>query len=249
MKKKRISPLFRLIKWLIWVFYPRIETVGLENLPDEPVMIVANHTQMNGPIACEIHFPGKRYTWCASEMMELKEVPAYAYRDFWSGKPRGVRWLYRILSYIVAPLSVVIFNNADTIPVYRDARILTTFLRSLDCLVEGANVVVFPECAQPHNHIVYEFQEGFVDIARLYLKKTGKKLKFVPMYIAPKLKKMYLGAPVEFKPENPVAAERRRICDEMMNAITDIAVGLPRHIVIPYLNIAKKDYPYNKPQR
>lgn len=237
--------LFRFIKYLVRLFYPKMEVVGLENLPDEPCAIIGNHTQLHGPIAGELYFPDNFYTWCAAPMMKLKEVPAYAYQDFWSQKPKALRPLFKLVSYIIAPLSVLIFNNARTIAVYRDNRILSTFRESITKLQDGKSVVIFPEHDVKYNHIVYDFQEGFVDIARLYYKRTGKELSFVPLYIAPKLKKMYLGKPIKFCAETPIAEERRRICDYLMNEITDIAEGLPEHTVIPYRNIPKKLYPKN----
>ena len=237
--------LFIVIKYLVRVFYPKMELVGLENLPDEPCAIIGNHTQLHGPIAGELYFPDNCYTWCAAPMMELKEVPAYAYRDFWSQKPKVLRPLFKLVSYIIAPLSVLIFNNARTIAVYRDNRILSTFRESITKLQNGNNIIIFPEQDKKHNHIVYDFQEGFVDIARLYYKRTGKELSFVPLYIAPKLKKMYLGKPIKFCAETPIVEERRRICDYLMNEITNIAVVLPEHTVVPYRNIPKKLYPKN----
>ena len=86
MEKKTTIP-YKIIKGLVKLFYPRISVEGTENLPNEPLIVVANHTQMNGPIANELYFPGKKYIWCAGEMMQLKEVPTYAYQDFWSRKP------------------------------------------------------------------------------------------------------------------------------------------------------------------
>lgn len=248
MNKQKTSLMFRILKGLIWLIYPKIEVVGTENLPDNPAIIVGNHTQMNGPIACELYFPGNRYTWCAGEMMHLKEVPAYAYRDFWSGKPKYSRWFYKILSYIIAPLSVCVFNNANTIGVYRDKRIISTFRNTVSKLQDGANVVIFPECNEKHNHIIYNFQDKFIDIAKLYYKKTGKELSFVPLYIAPKLKKMYLGKPICFSASNDLEQERRRICDYLMAEITEIACNLPLHTVVPYRNIPKKYYPTNIPK-
>lgn len=247
MAEKKTSPAYRFILRLLYVFYPKMEICGTENLPDEPVVIVANHTQMNGPIACELYFPEKRYTWCAAQMMKLKEVPGYAYQDFWSQKPRAVRWFYKLAAYAIAPLAVLLFNNANTIPVYRDARILTTLRATLTRLAEGANVVIFPEYDEKFNNILYKFQEGFVDVARLYLKKTGRELSFIPMYIAPKLKQMHFGRPIRFCAENPIEAERRRICDYLMQEITDIAVALPPHTVVPYRNIPRRNYPTNTP--
>lgn len=228
------------------LFYPKIEVCGLENITDEPCVIVGNHSQLHGPIACELYFPDNYYTWCAAPMMKLKEVPAYAYKDFWSQKPKLVRPFYKLVSYIIAPLSVLIFNNARTIAVYRDTRVLTTFKDSVTNLQKGNNLIIFPEQDKKYNNILYDFQEGFVDVARFYYKRTGVELSFVPLYIAPKLKKMYLGKPIRFSSSNPIADERRRICDCIMNEITEIARDLPEHTVIPYRNIPKKLYPKNK---
>ena len=242
-KKKPL--LFRIIKNAVRLFYPKMEVIGTENIPDEPCAIIGNHCQLHGPIAGELFFPENYYTWCAAPMMKLKEVPAYAYKDFWSQKPKVLRPFFKVVSYLIAPLSVVIFNNARTIAVHRDNRILSTFKESISKLKSGNILVIFPEQDKKHNHIVYDFQEGFVDTAQLYYKRTGKQLSFVPLYIAPKLKKMYLGKPIRFSPDAPIVEERRRICDYLMSEITDIAVGLPEHTVIPYRNISKRYYPKN----
>jgi len=245
MKAKISALLYRIIKWMVWVCYPRIEVVGKENLPEEPVIVVGNHTKMNGPISCELYFPTERYTWCAGEMMHLKEVPAYAFQDFWAEKPGYIRWFYKILSYAIAPLSTCVFNNANTIGVYHDSRILSTFKNTVAKLQEGASIVIFPEHDVARNHIVCEFQDRFVDVAKLYYKRTGKEVSFVPLYIAPTLKKMYLGKPIRFCSANPIEQERRRICEYLMDEITEIACELPLHTVVPYRNIPKRDYPTN----
>lgn len=248
MTEKKPSVSFRIIKWLIKVFYPKTQVEGAENLTGEPVIIVGNHCQMNGPIVGELYVPGNPYIWCAGEMMHRKEVPEYAFRDFWSQKPKWTHPFYKLLAYIVTPLSVCIFNNARTIGVYHDTRILSTFKNTVKQLQEGKSVVIFPEHDVKHNHIVYDFQDKFIDIAKLYYKKTGKELSFVPMYIAPKLKKLYLGKPVQFSATAPMAAERGRIRTYLMEEITAIAQALPEHTVVPYRNIPKKDYPSNIPK-
>jgi len=248
MKKRLSYGLYQFIRWLVKLFSPKMEVIGAENLPQEPCLIVANHSQMYGPIACELYFPEDRYTWCAGQMMHMKEVPAYAYQDFWSGKPKWQRPFWKLLSYLIAPLCVCVFNNAKTIGVYRDSRIISTFKNTVKALQAGKHVVVFPECYEPHNHIVHKFQENFVDIAKLYHKRTGKALQLVPMYIAPNLKKMFIESPISYDINNPAQEERSRICRELMDAITQRACSLPEHRVVPYPNIPKKDYPSNIPQ-
>ncbi len=248
MIEKRPSVLFKIIKWFVKVFYPKTQVEGAEKLPDEPVIIVSNHCQINGPIVGELYVPGEPYIWCAGEMMHLKDVPKYAFRDFWSQKPKWTHLGYKLLSYIIAPLSVCIFSNARTIGVYHDTRILSTFKNTVKKLQEGKSVVVFPEHDVKRNHIVYDFQDKFIDIAKLYYKKTGKELSFVPMYIAPKLRKICLGKPIRFNAEATMDAERSRICSYLMEEITTIAEALPEHTVVPYRNIPKKDYPTNIPK-
>lgn len=240
--------LYRAIRWLVKFFYPVMEVTGTEYLPDEPVIYVANHAKMNGPIACELYLPGQHSTWCAGEMMHLKEVPDYAYQDFWAEKPWYCRWLFRLLSYLIAPLSMVVFNNANTIGVYHDSRILSTFKETVQQLQQGRSIVIFPEHNVPHDHIVCDFQDRFIDVAKLYYKRTGKEITFMPLYIAPELGKLCLGKGVRFDAAQPIAAERRRIAEAMMDAITATACALPRHRVVPYPNIPRKEYPYNRTQ-
>ena len=247
MEEKRTSRLYRGIRWGVKLVFPKFRLVEAEQLPETPCVIVGNHSQTYGPVAGELYIPGKHEIWCAGEMMDRKEVADYAYRDFWSGKPKRVRWFFRLLSYPVAPLAEVIFTNAHTIGVYHDARVISTYRESVGALEDGGRVVIFPECYTEYNNIVHDFQERFVDLARFYYRKTGKELDFVPMYVAPRRKEIWYGAPVRFRADAPAEEERRRICRELMDAITGIAVSLPEHTVVPYPNIPKGQYPRNIP--
>ena len=247
MPDKKTSLIYRILKWFVWLFSPKMKLEGADKLPQEPVILVGNHSQMYGPIAAELHMPGRNYIWCAGQMMHWKEVHGYAYEDFWSFKPKAVRWLFKIASYLITPLSVCVFNNAHTIPVYRDTRIITTFRESIARLQEGASVVIFPEHNEKYNNILYEFEDKFIDLARFYYKKTGTELSFVPLYIAPTLARMYLGTPIRFCADMPIAEERQRIREHLMCQITELAASLPTHTVVPYRNIRKRDYPQNIP--
>lgn len=245
MKKKKTSKLFRFLRWLLGLVYTKFGVEGAEKIPDEPVIFVANHCHAHGPLVGEYYAPRAPYAWCAGEMMHLKTVPAYAFRDFWGYKPKWSRWFYRLLSYLIAPLAVLVFNNARTIGVYHDTRVLSTFKKTVEHLAEGDSVLIFPEHDADHNHIVCDFQDKFIDVAKLYHKRTGKAVAFVPIYIAPNLKCQYVGEPIRYDPTQPMETQRRVICDYLMDAITDIACNLPEHTVIPYRNIAKKYYPSN----
>lgn len=244
--QKKNPVLFHIIKGLVKFFYGKTEVIGMENLPERDAVLVGNHAQMNGPIVGELFLPENCYTWCAGEMMNRKEVPEYAFRDFWSQKPQWTHPFYKVLSHVIAPLADYLFNHARTIPVYRDMRIMTTFRTSIQYLKEGANLLIFPEKDVKYNHILYQFQENFVDVAMLYYKKTGISLTFVPFYLAPRMRKLYIGKGIVFNAENPIEEERKRITAYLAAEITEMAQNLPQHVVVPYRNIPKKYYLTNQ---
>ena len=245
--KKKPLP-YRLIERLVRRFFPKYRLYGTENLPEEPCILVGNHSQIYGPLVAELYMPRPHSTWCVGEMLNRKEVPAYAFRDFWSMKPRRLRWFYRLLSYLMAPLASFVLSNAHTTPVYRDARILSTFRLSVGHLQAGTDLVIFPECPTPHNNIINEFQDPFISLGRMYARKAGKQLAFVPMYAAPALKKVCFGKPVYYDDAADPDVERRRVCQALMDGVTAMGEALPRHRVVPYLNLPKKDYPMSRPE-
>ena len=56
---------------------------------------------------------------------------------------------------------------------------------------------------------------------------------------------MYIGKPIRFNSAAAIEDERERIKKYLMEEISEIAYSLPRHTVVPYRNIPKKDYPLN----
>ena len=238
--------LYRFIRWCVKTIYRKYEVLGKENLPEGPYVIIGNHCQIHGPIVAQLYMPEKSITWGIGDMMHAKDIPSYAYRDFWSEKPKSVRWIFKICSYLIVPLAVLIFNNADMIGVYHDKRILGTFKESLAALCDGKNLVIFPECPTERNNIIFEFQEGYADLGRMYGKKTQRKLPFVPMYVAPDLKQIWFGKPEEFDFSANGADERKRVNQVMMDRVTKLGQSLPLHVVVPYRNVDKKEYPKNR---
>lgn len=244
--KAKLEKGFYAVVWnLVKFFYPKLTCEGVENIPQEPSVIVGNHSQAHGPIFAEINFPGKRTIWCAGQMMSMKEVPDYTYHDFWDEKPRWTHPFFRLVSYIIAPFISAVMRCGDTIAVYHDTRVISTFRKTIQKLQEGDHIIIFPEHKVGYNQILCDFQANFIDVAKLYYKKTGKALSFVPTYLAPKLRKVYFGEPVQFDPNQPIAQERQRICRELMERITNMAQSLPEHIVVPYVNVPKKYYRTN----
>ncbi len=246
---KKTSLLFKIVKSLVKFFSPKMKIFGEENYPEDAVIVVGNHSQMYGPISSELYIPRKHLTWCAGQMMETRAVPRYAFTDFWSQKPKWTHVFYKMFSILIAPLASHIFNNANTIAVHRDSRIISTFKATVKALDNGFDVVIFPEKDEKHNNIVYEFQDKFIDVARLYYKKTGKSISFLPVYIAPNLKSINFGRPIQYNVNAESDKERIRISKYLMAEISSTAINLPLHTVVPYRNVPKKYYPKNKEEQ
>jgi len=246
MKKQKKGFIFRVVRKYFDITFPKMKMVGLENIPEEPCMIVGNHSQLNGPLTGELRLPFARTMWYSGDLTDKNLYPEYAMNDFWRYKSKRSKWFYKIMAQVTKPIFPYLLKYVDGIPVYKDNKIILTFKKSVETLNSGKHLVVFPECHTPYNHIVNEFQSGFVDLAKLYYKKTGKCLSFVPMYICRKLKSTFFGKPVVFDPNVPLEEQRTAIIEELKKRITDIATEQPVHTVIPYANIKKKKYPKNK---
>ena len=246
MRQKKTTLVYKILYFFINLCFPRLKILGRENLPAEAGILVGNHSQMTGPLMSELRLDIPHETWCAGQMMKWDEVADYAFTDFWSFKPRWTHPFFRLLSHLIKPLAVCLFNNAHTIPVYHDIRLRQTYRQSVEAMADGESLVIFPEKNEPGNHILYAFQDKFVDTARFYYKKTGQCAPFVPVYTAPRLRSVYIGKPIRFDPSVPIDEERARICAYLRDEITAMAEALPEHTVVPYRNIPRRDYPKNK---
>ena len=173
-------------------------------------------------------------------MMSAKEIPDYAYHDFWDEKPKALKPLFRLLSYIIAPFASCVMRCGDTIAVYHDTRVINTFRTTVKKLNEGNHIIIFPECKRGYNQILCAFQENFIDVAKLYYKKTGKEVCFVPMYLAPRPRMLprtpyfscqTLARAVTF---SPISRERAaRLSRSMISMVLSAAAqarGLPQKV-------------------
>lgn len=246
MNEVKKKPLFfRFIKGIVRLVYRKYKIEMQEDLLAPGNIYVSNHSQLHGPLGQYLYFPQKRLVWVIGQMCNRKEVTAYAMEDFWRDKK--AKWFYKLFcKTIVAPLGSYIFSKADAIPVYKDVRLRKTIALTMQCLDEGNDVIIFPECRHPYNKYINQFQRNFIDIARPYTKKTNKPLFFYPMYTCHELKKILIGKPIKFDQANDIDSERTRICNYLQEEIVKLGDSLPNHTIIPYINMKKKYYKKSK---
>lgn len=95
-------------------------------------------------------------------------------------------------------------RSAKAIPVYRGAdarKSITTIKNSVRALEEGDNLLVFPDVdyASEENEEGGEVYKGFVAVDKLYFRRRGERVKFVPVYMTKK--KVVIHSPVVFGDE------------------------------------------------
>lgn len=238
--------LFRLVRSGVRLVYGKTKIIAKEKPPEQQAIFVANHSQIHGPLVGELFMPQNCYLWCAGEVMNKKEFSDYAMKVFWPAPSPKMKGVCQGASKLLAPLAACLFTNARTVEVRRDYRIKNTFRESIGLLEQGRNLLIFPENDTPNNAILNDFHEHFVDLARHYYKKTGVRLRFVPVYNAPDLKCTVIGKATVFDPDAPLEQERKRIVEYLSREITLRAKELPPHKVVPFKPTPKDQMPLNR---
>ena len=136
---------YRLIAWLFNAFLWGGELVGDENLSEGPAVFVSHHLGAVGPIAVLASLPVRVYPWVISEMMDSAKSAAYLNQDFVEPQlhipPPLSLWVAKEISKVSARL----FRLAGCIPVSQGEQLHETFEQSVELLIEGKSLLIFPE--------------------------------------------------------------------------------------------------------
>ena len=226
---------YKMIRGILRLVFPRAKTTYEIAPGDEPAVFVCNHAAVRGPVMMTLDFKRPHQTWTVSFALDSKKAKSYAFHDILMGESRRHKGFYRFLSRIIARMLPPLLHYSDTIPVYHDRGIVTTFKQSVQALNDGDDLVIFAESAARYSPYVCRLQEGFVDLARLYYKRTKKRLRFYPVYVEKKNAAITVGAPIAYDPDEPMESQRQRITAYLCENIDRLARGLPPHRPVPFL--------------
>ena len=183
---------------------------------DNPIVFLGNHAEIYGPIASALCFPVDVRFWVINMMMfDKKVVRAYMYENTFSKKTFLPVFIRRLLAWYLGWLSVNVMNALRAIAVYRDSplKLRQTLRESVEALENGENLMIFPE--HPDGKYekggVSEFSPGFLMLAEAWWKKSGKKLRILPVYANREERTFTYGDEIVYEPEKGFAAEQERI--------------------------------------
>ena len=126
--------LYRCLRAVVRAVTPRMTTTWEEPFSGNPSVFVCNHVGAFGPIDMVVKFPlrDEVRVWCNEGIMNRKTCPAYVRQDYWWKPGCRLEPLYNAtLPYIAAAVLPPILQSAPTIPVYHDARVMTTMRQSM----------------------------------------------------------------------------------------------------------------------
>ena len=193
--------------------------------PDNPIVFLGNHAEIYGPIASALCFPVPVRFWVINRMMFRKQdVRAYMYENTFSKKTFLPVFIRKILAWSLGWLSVNIMSSLRAIAVYRDSpmKLRQTLRESVEALENGENLMIFPE--HPEGKYVKdgisELSPGFLMLAEAWWKKTGKKLRMIPVYANRDNRTFTFGTEIRYVPENGYASEVERILKEAYEQLT-----------------------------
>ncbi|NLI22360.1 MAG: hypothetical protein GX418_12555 [Clostridiales bacterium] len=201
---------YRLLRGLIRLCTYRMRPQWAVPFTGEPSVFVCNHAGALGPIDMCAKFPMADHLrpWMNAQVLSARETPAYVRQDYWWKPGARLAPLYNAtLPYIAAAILPPVLRTAPAVPVYHDVRVMRTFRQSLKLLQEGEHLVIFPE--QPSGFQAHHeaLNRGFLQIAALYARATGKALAFWPVCIDYRRRVFHIAAPLRYDPARSLEAQ------------------------------------------
>ncbi len=237
---------FGFVRVLAKIIFPRRKMVWQEGVEtsSEPAIFVSNHSGIAGPVAVELYFKLPKRIWLTSAMVNKENGVNYFFHDMMLGRSaKNKKKTRRSAKLVMNLISPLLINNDRFLLVNKATMSLKdTFANSLATLDSGKNLVIFPEKHLRYGKYINTFHRGFVDIARLYAKRTGKALKIYPMYIGGDTHSINIGEPIVYDVANDRHSEADRVCEYLQGAIEQLGASLPPHKVIPYVPDAFYEY-------
>lgn len=209
-----MGKLFVCLKAILRPFLPIRRAVYAEPVGEEPCVLLANHIGAMGPIYMAATFPlaEKTVIWCNEGVMDEKQMVEYVRHDWWWRPESKLAPLYSAtLPYLAAAIVPKVMRSAPTIPVYHDARLMTTMRQSLKALKEGKHIVIFPEKPDGFDSHAEKLQMGWLNLAVMYERATGKRLKLMPVHIDQQGRVFRVGKAVTVDPDIPLSEQEARI--------------------------------------
>jgi 1-acyl-sn-glycerol-3-phosphate acyltransferase len=193
-----------------------------------PLILVSNHAGSYGPLSLVTSLPLELYPWVVDETTDARRAARRIQAEFLEAelhlRPPLSAWLGRVL----ARISAAIMRDISAVPVHQKSRaIRSTVEASVDLLVHGKNILVFPEDGTRRlNDVLCHFCTGFLHVARLYYARTREAVLFLPVAVNRRVRGIRVGQPLRFDATVPFTIEKARLKRELEHRVTELYRGM-----------------------
>ena len=213
---------YSVVRKLYTALTPAYETVWTQPLPEGPCVFICNHAGAFGPVdmVCKFPLQNQLHIWCNEGIMNTETCPDYIRQDYWWRPDSRLAKLWSATIPPVANLIIPrILQRAPVIPVYHDARVMTTMRRSIKALQQGEYVVIFPE--QPSGFQAHHdwINTGWMPICTLWQRVSGEALRLVPVHIDYKKHRFTIAPPVLFDTGRSLDEQREELAAKLAQGL------------------------------
>ena len=153
--------------------------------PEEPVVYVCRHLNMHGPITSLKSFPFDVHPMVLHVFFDEKDCYHQFATYTFSARNNKKAKKFSLKAWFCGFFVPKLVHSAKSIPVYRGTENpMKTLKVSLEFLALGESIAVYPDTEYTWGYDKpSDIYDGFLFLSTMYKRKTGKDLKFVPLYI------------------------------------------------------------------
>jgi hypothetical protein len=214
---------FRILKKMMKCRYKEPRFVYLGEKITNGGLILSNHEGTDAPMSFEIYHDAPVRMWGAHEM-NSGVIPMYKYqsRVYFHEKKHWNLHLARLFCIIASPLTNLFYSGLELISTYRDARFVKTVRESMDAILAGDNIVVYPEDSTKGYLAELEgFHEGFVMFAEI-CHKRGLDLDIFVSYFRKGDLVYIIDAPIKYSKLLSKYGDRKQIAKHLCERCNEL---------------------------
>jgi 1-acyl-sn-glycerol-3-phosphate acyltransferase len=176
------------------------DVVGFENIQTPgPAIFIANHLGPTGPIETILSVPIRFYPWIIAEMVDYQKAPQYLFDDFVHPVLHLGGRFGLLISTLLTKISVRLLKAIGAVSIDRfGGYAIDGFRHSLRLLIEGKNLLIFPENSllplDPETSMRH-FMPGFATLCKIYTHEIGESLPVYPLAVNARCELVSIGKP------------------------------------------------------
>ena len=198
-----------------------------ETVPSKgkPVVYVAHHQNLLGPISILAWTKNYIRTWVLSEFTDQNACYNH-YVSFTFTKRYG--WTQRFAKIIAWPVSYLVAwltSSGKMIPVHRGSRrIIETMQASNEALLEGEDLIIFPDIDYTNDtEETSGIYEGFLHLEKNYYKTTGNHLTFIPFFSDQENRRIRISEDICFTGKESFIIERKQVAKQIRDELNQLS--------------------------